>query len=139
MHLNHQDTKAPREEVDEETDRIANQIVDAAFKIHTQLGPGLLESVYETCLTHELSKRGIRFERQPVLPIVYDGVRIDGGLRLDFLVEQRVIVELKAVEDLLPVHRAQVLTYLKLSAMRLGMLINFNVSLIRNGIKRIAL
>jgi GxxExxY protein len=139
MFLNHQDTKAQREEVDAETDCVAKQIVDAAFKIHTQLGPGLLESVYETCLAHELTKRHLRFARQPALPIVYDGIKIDGGLRLDFLVEHRVIVELKAVEGLLPVHRAQVLTYLKLSGIRLGLLINFNVPLIRDGIKRIVL
>jgi GxxExxY protein len=139
MFLNHQDTKAPREEVDEGTDRVAKQIVDAAFRIHSNLGPGLLESVYETCLTHELSKRGLKFVRQSALPIIYDGIRIEGGLRLDFLVENCVIVELKAVENMAPVYNAQVLTYLKLSGMRLGLLINFNVRLIRDGIKRIVL
>jgi GxxExxY protein len=139
MLLNHQDTKAPREKVDEKTDHVAKQIVDAAFRIHSNLGPGLLESVYETCLTHELSKRGLQFERQPALPIIYDGVHIEGGLRLDFLVENCVIVELNAVEDMLPVYNAQVLTYLKLSGNRLGLLINFNVRLIRDGIKRIIL
>jgi GxxExxY protein len=139
MHLNHQDTKTPREEVGEEVDRIAKQIVDAVFHIHSNLGPGLLESVYETCLTHELGNRGIRFERQPALPIMYDGVKIDGGLRLDFLIEKCIIVELKAVEQLLPVHKAQVLTYLKLAGLRLGLLVNFNVTLIRDRIKRIAL
>ncbi|HEY6169427.1 MAG TPA: GxxExxY protein [Verrucomicrobiae bacterium] len=137
--MNHQDTKAPREPISEELDRIAHQIVDAAFAVHTSLGPGLLEGVYEICLAHELSKRGLKVERQIVLPVVYDGVRIDAGLRLDLLVKSSIIVELKAVETVLPVHRAQVLTYLKLSGKRLGFLINFNVPRIKDGIQRIIL
>jgi len=116
---------------------IAQQIVDAAYHVHRALGPGLLESVYEVCLAHELVKRNVQVERQVGLPIVYDNVRLEAGLRLDMLVDKRVVVELKAVEILLPVHKAQVLGYLKLSGYRLGLLINFNVVLIRDGIKRV--
>lgn len=122
-----------------ETDRIAKAVVDCAFQVHKTLGPGLLESVYEICLAHELHKAGLAFEKQPSLPVVYDGIRLDAGLRLDFVVGQAVIVELKAVETLLPVHKAQVLTYLKLTGHRLGLLINFNVPLIKDGIRRIIL
>ena len=136
---NHQDTKAPIEPIPESTDRVARQIVDAAFKVHSTLGPGLLESVYEPCLHHELSKRGFRVERQVSLPMVYDGIRLDAGLRLDLRVEDCVIVELKAVEEMNPVFKAQVLTYLKLTRLRLGLLINFNVPVIRAGITRLAL
>ncbi len=137
--MNHQDTKAPREAIPEETNRVAKDVVDAAFRVHSALGPGLLENVYEACLRHELSKRGLRTERQVSLPVVYDTVRLDAGLRLDLVVENRVVVELKAIEAVLPVHEAQLLSYLKLSGHRLGLLINFNVPLIRDGIKRIAL
>ena len=122
-----------------ETDAVARQIVDAAFAVHKTLGPVLLESVYEVCLAHELRKRGLAVCQQVVLPVVYDAVRLDAGLRLDLLVNQCVIVELKAVEHLAPVHRAQVLTYLKITGHRLGLLINFNVPLIKDGIERIAL
>jgi GxxExxY protein len=122
-----------------ETDRIARAVVDAAYTVHKSLGPGLLESVYEVCLAHEISKRGFHVERQVAIPVVYDDVRLDAGLRLDLLVEKCLIVELKAVEAILPVHRAQMLTYLRLTGHRLGLLINFNVPLIRDGIQRIAL
>jgi GxxExxY protein len=117
----------------------ASVVVDAAFAVHKVLGPGLLESVYEACLAHELAKRGVRFERQVTLPVEYDGIRLDAGLRLDLLVERCLVVELKSVLDLMPIHEAQLLTYLKLTGHRLGLLINFNVPLIRDGIKRIAL
>jgi len=127
------------EPIPAQVERAATQIVDAAFAVHTTLGPGLLESVYEACLTHELAKRGLKVERQVVLPVIYDGVRVDAGLRLDLVVEESVIVELKAVHDLLPIHQAQLLTYLKLSGRRLGLLINFNTVLIRDGIKRVVL
>jgi GxxExxY protein len=137
--LNHQDTKAPREPISAGTDRIAGQLVDAVFKVHSALGPGLLESVYETCLAHELIKRGLQVQRQIVLPVVYDNVRLDAGLRIDMLVDASVVVELKAVETILPVHKAQILTYLKLSRHRLGLLINFNVPLIKDGIHRFVL
>jgi GxxExxY protein len=137
--VNHQDTKTQREPIPKETDAIASEIVDAAFAVHAELGPGLLESVYEICLVHELNKRGLKVERQVSLPVVYDNLRLDAGLRLDLVVEDRVVVELKAVESLLPVHKAQVLTYLKLSGHRLGLLINFNSALIKHGIQRIVL
>jgi len=137
--MNHQDTKAQREAIPTETDAVAAKIVDAAYTVHTKLGPGLLESVYEICLSHELQKRGVKAQRQVSLPVVYDDLRLDAGLRLDLVVENCVVVELKAVEGLLPVHTAQVLTYLKLSGHRLGLLINFNTTLIKHGIHRIAL
>ena len=121
------------------TEEIATEIVDAAFSVHSTLGPGLLESVYEECLAYELSERDLDFERQLVLPITYKDQQIDGGLRLDFLVEDRIVLEVKAVEALVLVHTSQLLTYLKLSGHRLGFLINFNVSLIKNGIHRYVL
>jgi GxxExxY protein len=122
-----------------ETDRIACQIVDAAFAVHSALRPGLIESVYEACLVHELHQRGLQSERQASLPVIYRGLRLDAGLRLDLVVERCVLVELKAVETVLPVHRAQILTYLKLSGYRLGFLINFNSVLIKDGIYRFIL
>ena len=111
--------------------------MDAAFKVHTTLGPGLLESVYEACLCQELKQRAIPFEAQVPVPVVYEGVTLDAGLRLDLLVGDAVVVEIKAVEKMLPLYEAQVLTYLKLAGRRLGLLINFNVPVIREGIKRI--
>ena len=119
-------------------DRIAKEVVDAAFKVHSSLGPGLLESAYETCLAHELTKRGYRVERQKAQPVIYDGLEIEVGYRLDLLVEDLIIIELKAVEQLAPIHQAQLLTYLKLSSKQLGFLMNFNVPLIKDGIRRIA-
>jgi GxxExxY protein len=113
--------------------------VDAAFAVQSTLGPGLLEGVYEVCLAHEVKKRGETVERQIALPIEYDGIRLDAGLRLDMFISRSLVVEIKAVEMILPVHEAQLLTYLKLTGHRLGLLINFNVPLIRDGIKRIAL
>lgn len=127
------------EKIDQETDAIATQIVDAAFAIHSTLGPGLLESVYESCLEYELKERGLRVDRQVSLPVVYKKLHLDAGLRLDLIVSNRVIVELKAVESLTVVHTAQILTYLKLTGLRLGFLMNFNVALIKDGIKRVAL
>ena len=119
------------------TEEIVAQIVDAAFKVHKTLGPGLLESVYETCMCHELSKRGIAFQRQLSLPINYDTIRLEAGLRIDLLVENQIVVEGKAVERMLPLYEAQLLTYLKLTNLRIGLLINFNVPLIKDGIRRI--
>ncbi|NJM39002.1 MAG: GxxExxY protein [Akkermansiaceae bacterium] len=119
-------------------DKIAAEIVDSAFKVHKELGPGLLESAYETCLEHELKKRGFQVERQKAQPVHYDSIIIDAGYRLDLLVNDHVIIELKAVEQLAPIHQAQLMTYLKLSKKSLGFLINFNVPLIKNGIRRIA-
>jgi GxxExxY protein len=122
-----------------ETDQLARQAVDAAFMIHSTLGPGLLESVYEVCMCHELAKRGIPFERQVHLPVMYDGVRLDAALRIDLFVAKQLIIEIKAVEQTIPLHEAQLLTYLKLMGCRLGLLINFNVPVIKDGIKRRAL
>jgi GxxExxY protein len=119
-------------------DAIASEIVDAAFKVHKELGPGLLESAYEACLEHELRKRGMDVERQKPQPVHYDGIVIDVGYRIDLLVNNSIIIELKTVEQLAPIHQAQLMTYLKLSGKSLGFLINFNVSLIKNGIRRIA-
>lgn len=125
--------------VSEQEDLIAAAIVDSALTVHRQLGPGLLESVYELCLFHELSKRSIPVERQVGFPIQYDDLKIGAGLRLDLLVDDLVIVEIKAVEKLAPVHQAQLLTYLKLTDKKLGLLINFNVPLIKDGIKRMVI
>jgi GxxExxY protein len=115
---------------------ISGAVVDAAMKVHSALGPGLLESVYLACLVHELQQRGFRTAVQLPLPVVYEGVRLDLGFRLDLLVEMFVVVEIKAVEAITPVHQAQLLTYLKLSHKHIGLLINFNVVHLRDGIRR---
>jgi len=116
---------------------IAKEIVDAAFRIHTTLGPGLLESVYHAVLAYELAQRGLQTVSQQAIPVVYGTIRIDIGFRADLIVEDRVIVEIKSVEVLAPVHKKQLLTYLKLADKRLGLLINFNAALIKDGITRI--
>ena len=116
---------------------LAKRIVNAAYRIHTTLGPGLLESVYETTLTHELQKLGIKVLRQQALPVVYETIRMDIGFRADLIVGDKVIVEIKSVEALSPVHRKQLLTYLRLTNKRLGLLINFNVEFIRDGVTRV--
>jgi GxxExxY protein len=116
---------------------LTERVIGACIEIHRALGPGLLESAYEECLCHELSIAGISFERQKSLPVHYKNVKLDCGYRLDLVVEQKVIVELKAIENLMPIHEAQLLTYLKLSGLTLGLLINFNVPMLKNGIKRI--
>jgi GxxExxY protein len=125
--------------ISDEEERIAKAVVGAAYAVHSTLGPGLLENVYEVCFCHELSKRGLAYGRQVVVPIVYDGITFDEGLRLDVLVEDLLICELKAVERMNPVYLAQILTQLKLTGKRLGFLINFNVPLIKRGIKRVVL
>ena len=117
---------------------IARQIVDAAFAIHSGLGPGLLESVYEAVLAYELERRGLQAIRQQAIPVVWQGTRIEVGFRADLVIEDLVIVEVKALEAIAPVHRKQLLTYLRLAGKRLGLLINFNVALIKDGITRIA-
>ena len=122
-----------------DTERIASIVLDAAFQVHRTLGPGLLESVYEACLCHELAKRNLPFHHQLPLPVMYDGIRLEVGLRMDLLVAESVVVELKSVEKIIPLYDAQLLTYLKLSGKRLGLLINFNVSQLKDGIKRIVL
>ena len=123
-------------QIPQHLNQISGEIVDAAIKVHTHLGPGLLENVYETCLAFEMEKRGRKVERQVQLGVNYDGVSLDLGFKLDLLIDSEVIVELKAVEGLLPIHSAQVLTYLKLSDRRLGLLINFNVPRLKDGIRR---
>jgi GxxExxY protein len=119
-----------------EVERIASEVIGAAIQVHTALGPGLLESVYEVCLCHELTRRGLRFERQVPFPVVYEGMRLETGLRLDLVVESCVVVELKAVDKLLTIHEAQILTYLKLSGIRVGLLMNFNVVRLKDGLHR---
>jgi len=117
---------------------IAQQIVDAAYKIHSTLGPGLLESAYQAILVYELDKRGLRTETEKQVPVNYESVKIDIGFRADLIIEDKVIVELKSIEQVQPVHKKQLLTYLRLTDMRLGLLINFGAPLIKNGITRIA-
>ncbi len=121
----------------EREEELARVIVDAAYRVHSRLGPGLLESIYEMCFCHELSRRSIPFRHQVHLPIEYDGVHLESALRIDVIVDERVICELKSAESMLPVHHAQLLTYMKLTKVRLGFLINFNVPVLKNGIKRI--
>lgn len=116
---------------------VAKQIVDVAFKIHTTFGPGLLESVYETIMAYELKKRDLRVDRQQAIPVVHESVRMDLGFRADLIVEGKVVVEIKSIEAIAPVHKKQLLTYLRLMDKRLRLLINFNVELIKNGITRV--
>ena len=116
---------------------IAKKILDAAFLVHTKLGPGLLESVYEVVMAYELKKKGLTAERQKAMPITYDGIRFDEAFRSDVVVNGKVIAELKSVESLLPVHAKQLLTQLRLSGLKLGLLINFGEAHLKNGIKRI--
>ncbi|MDP2161840.1 MAG: GxxExxY protein [Flavobacterium sp.] len=113
-------------------------VVNCAYKIHKSLGPGLLESAYEECLFYELNKTGLKIEKQKALPLIYEDVKLEIGYRIDLIIENKLIVEIKSVETLNDVHFAQLLTYLKLTDCKLGLLINFNVALIKNGIKRIA-
>ncbi len=120
-----------------ELNEISAKIIAAAMRVHSAIGPGVLESVYQTCLHHELRKAGLSVEAQVNLPVVYDGLHLESGYRIDLLVENRVIVELKCVDALLPIHKAQLLTYLKLANKQLGLLLNFNVLHLRDGIKRV--
>ena len=120
----------------EREELIGKEIVNAAYKVHKELGPGLLEKIYEACLCYELQKKGIPYQRQPELPFMYDGKKFEEGLRMDVLVDDLVICELKAVETVNPLWKAQIISHLKLTKLRLGYLINFNVPLIKDGIKR---
>ena len=129
--MNRRDAEAPRE------DQITEQIIGGCIRIHRELGPGLLESAYEECLCYELPKAGLAFQRQVGLPVQYESIRLDCGYRIDLIVDNRVIVELKAVEKMLPIHDAQLLTYLKLAKISVGLLINFNVPILKAGVKRI--
>lgn len=117
--------------------QITGSVVDAALAVHIELGPGLLESVYEAALAFELTERGLAVRRQVALPVVYKGVRIDDGFRIDLLVEEAVIVEVKSIEKLAPVHKKQLLTYLRLTDLRVGLLINFGAVLLKDGIHRV--
>jgi GxxExxY protein len=121
----------------ERLNEITNQIIGAAMAVHSVLGPGLLESTYELCLQHELEQQGLRVERQVALPVVYRGVRLECGYRIDLLIEGVVVVEVKAVSELLPVHGSQVLSYLRLSGCRVGLILNFDVVRMKDGIRRI--
>lgn len=133
------DERMKAEALPERVNELSRIAVDAALQVHRELGPGLLESVYEVCLCEELRSRGLRVGRQVKLPVHYRGQELDADLRVDLLVEDALIIELKSVETLLPIHEAQLLTYLKLTGHRLGLLINFNVPLIKEGIRRLIL
>lgn len=126
-------------EISPELDRIAAEIVDAGFQVHKALGPGLLESAYEECVAHELLERGLSVRKQVAMPIAYRGVNLEAGYRIDLLVNSCVVVEVKAIESLLPIHQAQVMTYLRLSGCRLGFLMNFNVQMFKSGVRRIVI
>ena len=120
-----------------EVERLATLAVDAAFAVHTELGPGLLESAYQACFIHELGLWGVAYQKELTIPLNYKGVRIEVGFRADVIMEEKLLIELKAVEAVLPIHKAQVITYLKLTHLSLGLLINFNEVLIKQGIQRI--
>ena len=122
-----------------EINQITHVILDSAYKVHTALGPGLLESAYQACLCYELKKKGFKVESEKPLPLVYEEVKLDCGYRIDLLVDNRVIIELKTVEQFTEVHQAQILTYMKLSKIKYGLLINFNVKSLKDGIKRFIL
>ena len=125
--------------IPKETNELAYKVIGCAYHVHQTLGPGLLESAYEACLCHELNNKGINFERQKEISIIYDGCKIDCGYRIDILVENTIIVELKTVENIQPIHTAQLMTYLKLSHQHLGLLINFYTTNLQNGIRRYVL
>ena len=135
--MNHRDTEAPSRAA--EGDPLTGQVIGAAIDVHRALGPGLLESAYEECLCYELKLRGVRFLRQVELPVVYKEVRLDCGYRMDIVVPDRLVIELKTARELLPIHEAQLLTYLRLSGIRCGLLLNFNVPVLKHGIKRMVL
>ena len=122
-----------------ESDDLSNRVIGCAIEVHRHVGPGLLESVYEQCLAHELSRNGIAFQLQHSLPVQYKDVRLDCGYRIDILVENQLIVELKSVEEIKGIHEAQLLTYIKLAGLKIGLLMNFNVTKLKDGIKRFVL
>ncbi len=139
--VNHQDTKTPRyiPNISQDLDSLGRVIVDCMFQVHKEMGPGLLESVYEDCFSISLRKKNIFFQSQKAVPLTFLGEVVENPLRLDFLIDDKIIVELKSVERILPVHEAQLLSYMKLANCRLGYLVNFNVPLIKDGIFRRAL
>lgn len=116
---------------------LSYRIIGAAYKVHRELGPGLLESTYEVCLEYELSLASLHTERQKILPVIYNGALLDAGYRIDLLIENQIILEIKSVEEISPVHKAQLMTYLKLSGLKLGLLLNFNVADMKTGIKEL--
>lgn len=122
-----------------ELNNLSYKIIGCAFKVHTELGPGLLESTYEVCLEYELTKSGLYVERQKALPVIYNHLQMEAGYRIDLLVNDKLLIELKAVDAIAPVHKAQVMTYLKLSGLQLGLLLNFNVVDMKTGITRIVM
>lgn len=126
----------PRSPIGLEHEALTQRIIRCAIDVHRQLGPGLLESTYEACLQHELVQAGLRVDRQPELPVIYKGLRIDAGYRIDLLIENTVVVELKSVEKLLPIHDAQLITYLRLADKPVGLLLNFNTRVLKDGIIR---
>jgi GxxExxY protein len=126
-------------EVKQSINEITEKIIGAAIAVHKELGPGLLESAYEACLVYELVQNGLKVESQKSLPVSYRGIKVDCGYRIDLLVEDQIILELKSIEKIEPIHEAQLLSYLKLSGFKIGLLINFNVRLLRNGIRRFVL
>lgn len=134
--MNHEDTKGTKFCLPAETEELARDFVDAALKVHRALGPGLLESAYRVCLAHELTVRGHRVGQEQFLPVEYEGIRLDAGYRMDLVVDGLLVAELKAVDALLPVHKAQLMTYLRLSGIRLGFLVNFNAPLLKDGLQR---
>jgi GxxExxY protein len=135
--MNHRDTETQRRE--EERDALTQAVIGAAIEVHREMGPGLLESVYQTCMEYELRLRGLEFRPQVRIPLVYKGVKLDDELVMDLYFPERLVVELKAVERLLPIHDAQLLTYLRLSRTHVGLLLNFNVRLLKDGMKRLVL
>ena len=141
--MNHRGTEAQRNdnlvEMVKERDPLTEIVIGSAIEVHRHLGPGLLESVYEECLCRELTLRGIEFNRQVQLPLEYKGVSLECGFRLDILIPEKLIIELKTVEKIMPIHEAQLLTYLKLTSIPTGLLINFNVPVLRHGIRRMVL
>ena len=132
--MNHEDTEAQRTKLNE----LSHRVIGLCMEVHRELGPGLLESAYEEALAHEFNLAGLAFERQREMPLLYKGVKLDCSYRLDFIVEGQLIIELKAVTELLPIHHAQLLTYLKLERRSLGLLINFNVPALKDGVRRVA-
>lgn len=122
-----------------EFDELSKRVIGCALEVHKHLGPGLLESTYEQCMAHELSLAGIAFKIQPALPVEYKGLKLDCGYRIDLLIEEKLIVELKSVAELLPIHQAQLLTYMKLARIPIGLLINFNVTRLKDGLRRFVL
>ncbi len=129
----------PKPSVQGERDSLTESVIGLAIEVHRALGPGLLESAYQECLCYELKANGLAFGRQVALPVVYKSVKLDCGYRMDLVVDDRLVVELKTVEKILPIHEAQLLTYLRLSGIRTGLLLNFNTSVLKDGIKRMVL